>query len=708
MDPREAATSYQQNAAHDGRASGTVPMPPLARAWSKPLSGAAASYPVIAGGRAFVLTGDNILYALDMRNGATLWSRAHGSYGGTLSYDGGRLYVTDDHGFMLAADAATGRPLFGKFVSEDGPPVATGGRVFAAYGMVFDGATGTKLTNDFTMPRMGGALPTVDAERVYISTRCKGAAALNRALLTLAWRGPSGGCTTDYGGEPSPVYANRYYNSSPDDEGDVHDAQTGTITGHFPNVETPAFAGELGLFVSNGRLTARDVQTDQPVWTFAADDNIHVAPVVAGNYAYVTTRLGNLFVVDLRTGAEVWRTSLPAASPIGRTNLPGMAIAQGTLLVASGTSLIAFRNAQEPPQPGEIDRGAAPVELGPQTTAQTTNLQLDATHSGGVNATTPTPPLQERWRVPVRARNVLMASGRVFVSLDDGTTRALDPVTGATLWNQPGAGGSIAYDRNRVFAVNTQRLAALDAATGAIVWQVPSGREGWPALVTASDGELYVNYLGWIVRHDPATGARTWSYGTHNTGNRAVTLEGPRVWVGGACAPLDRATGQPTREDDYDLCADSTFAVAPFSQGHLIENNGFYAMYDIDTQREIRSGSTSSAAPPAILGNVAVTGAGGYLSAWEFPSWTPRWRFRDTAFQDETHFGAPPLIVGRTLYYLNRGSLRAFDVETGALLQQTHGIGYLENYDDTGTSMAVGDGLLLVPGETHLIAYESA
>ena len=176
-----------------------------------------------------------------------------------------------------------------------------------------------------------------------------------------------------------------------------------------------------------------------------------------------------------------------------------------------------------------------------------------------------------------------MASGRVFVSLDDGTTRALDPATGATLWTQPGAGGSIAYDRDRVFAVNTQRLAALDAATGAIVWQVPSGREGWPALVTASDGELYVNYLGWIVRHDPATGARTWSYGTHNTGNRAVTLEGSRVWVGGACAPLDRATGQPTREDNYDLCADSTFAVAPFSQGHLIENNGFYAMYDIDT-----------------------------------------------------------------------------------------------------------------------------
>ena len=282
------------------------------------------------------------------------------------------------------------------------------------------------------------------------------------------------------------------------------------------------------------------------------------------------------------------------------------------------------------------------------------------------------------------------------------------PTTGATLWTQPGAGGSIAYDRNRVFAVNTQRLAALDAATGAILWQVPSGREGWPALVTASDGELYVNYLGWIVRHDPANGERIWSYGTHNTGSRAVTLEGSRVWVGGACAPLDRATGQPTREDNYDLCADSTFPVAPFSQGHLIENNGFYAMYDIDTQREIRSGSTSSAAPPAILGNVAVTGAGGYLSAWEFPSWTPRWRYRDPAFQDETHFGAPPLIVGRTLYYLNRGSLRAFDVETGALLQQAYGFGSLENYDDTGTSMAIGEGLLLVPGGTHLIAYESA
>ena len=266
-------------------------MPPLAPAWSKPLSGAAASYPVIAGGRAFVLTSDNILYALDMRNGATLWSRAHGSYGGTLSYDGGRLYVTDDHGFMLAADAATGRPLFGKFVSEDGPPVASGGRVFAAYGMVFDGATGTKLTNDFTMPRIGRrAADRGRRTRLHLDALQGRGRPQSRDADARVARPERGGCTSDYGGEPSPVYANRYYNSSPEDEGDVHDAQTGAITGHFPNGETPAFAGDLGLFVSNGQLTARDLHTDQPVWTFAADDNIHVAPVVAGNYAYVTTQ----------------------------------------------------------------------------------------------------------------------------------------------------------------------------------------------------------------------------------------------------------------------------------------------------------------------------------------------------------------------------------------------------------------------------------
>ena len=92
---------------------------------------------------------------------------------------------------MLAADAGDRAPVVREVRVRGRPALASGGRIFAAYGMVFDGATGTKLTDDFTMPRMGGALPTVDAERVYISTRCKGAAALNRATLTLAWRGPS-------------------------------------------------------------------------------------------------------------------------------------------------------------------------------------------------------------------------------------------------------------------------------------------------------------------------------------------------------------------------------------------------------------------------------------------------------------------------------------------------------------------------------------
>ena len=76
-DPRDAATAFRQNPAHDGRAFGDGPQPPLATAWTRDFDGN-LTYPLIAGGRVFAVTDKGMLRVLDLRNGALLWSNAVG------------------------------------------------------------------------------------------------------------------------------------------------------------------------------------------------------------------------------------------------------------------------------------------------------------------------------------------------------------------------------------------------------------------------------------------------------------------------------------------------------------------------------------------------------------------------------------------------------------------------------------------------------
>ena len=129
-DPRDAATSFRQNAAHDGRAFGTTPEPPLTTAWTRDL-GAVPSYPLIAEGRVVAITEGGMLQVLDLRNGALLWTRAIGVFNGTATYDDGRVYVTDADGFTMAIDAQTGETLWSTWLWEEAKPVAYGGKLYS-------------------------------------------------------------------------------------------------------------------------------------------------------------------------------------------------------------------------------------------------------------------------------------------------------------------------------------------------------------------------------------------------------------------------------------------------------------------------------------------------------------------------------------------------------------------------------------------------
>ena len=94
------------------------------------------------------------------------------------------------------------------------------------------------------------------------------------------------------------------------------------------------------------------------------------------------------FALDLATGAEKWRTVSPAGH---------LTAAQDTLLAVSGYRLIALRPASTPPQPARRTVFPA-VDVGPAGPATTTNLYVNADHTGAVNLAEPRPPLRRAGR----------------------------------------------------------------------------------------------------------------------------------------------------------------------------------------------------------------------------------------------------------------------------------------------------------------------
>jgi outer membrane protein assembly factor BamB len=108
-----------------------------------------------------------------------------------------------------------------------------------------------------------------------------------------------------------------------------------------------------------------------------------------------------------------------------------------------------------------------------------------------------------------------------------------------------------------------------------------------------------------------------------------------------------------------------------------------------------------------MIGNVAVTAFEHTVTAWALPDWTPRWTF--AAQLNSYDVGLPPLVVGRTIFFTtSTGHLRALDLMTGQLLWSKLLDASPGEYDPgSSRALAVGEGLLLVPAEDGLMAFES-
>ncbi|MEP6469465.1 MAG: PQQ-binding-like beta-propeller repeat protein, partial [Chloroflexota bacterium] len=268
--PNTRAGNYQINPTHTGAQSQEVLRPPLRRAWARAFPGR-VSYPVVFGGRAFVVAEaaqgeptDNprtLLYALEAATGELLWgpikldSQARFA---AVASDGDRLYLLNQRllGDTLSAlDPATGNELWSVGLGGGFPPTAVDGAVYLAGGTAIDGVTGDPVASATGGGWRTRGPPAVSRSRVFSSMSCPAAQAYSTDGQFL-WQSQELTGECDQWSFTTAVHDGRVYVRSRLSDDAVYRASDGHLLRRFSSEPIPAFAGQVGYRVVNGRLIA--------------------------------------------------------------------------------------------------------------------------------------------------------------------------------------------------------------------------------------------------------------------------------------------------------------------------------------------------------------------------------------------------------------------------------------------------------------------
>lgn len=357
------------------------------------------------------------------------------------------------------------------------------------------------------------------------------------------------------------------------------------------------------------------------------------------------------------------------------------------------------------------------------------NFQIDETHSGGTTVDHLTPPLKQRWVVDFgqSISYPLIADGRVFVTVrkpTNGTTLfALDTMFGGVIWSFDLGGNSqwsgTCYESGRVFAVNgSGLLRAFDAATGSVVWSVQlPGQILFSAPPTVSNGVIYTSGAGsggTVYAVDASSGAVLWTRLVANGDKSSPAVGSDGVYVSYTCPnvyKLNPATGTPIWQFSPGCSGGGGKTPALFN-GRLYVRDFSDVIFDSQTGTVI--GNYNAKNTPAFSGTRGFflngshsLGSFGTLQARDVNSNSVLWSFAgDGTLQSAVLAVNDYVYVGSA-----QGRLYAVNAATGQQAWVTTTGNSIPYVDEQNTSQplagfAAGEGLLLVPTSTTLIAYE--
>ena len=242
-------------------------------------AGPIRSSPAVADGMLYFGCAEGTFYALDAQTGDLRWSRAAGS-GVTSSpaVAGGRVFFTTRAAELLALDARSGGVRWRLDLGRD---------------------LGEQNFWEFYT-----SSPTIADGRLYVGTGSGDVLAVDPVRGRVIWRTSLG----------------------------ARVRSTPAVSGRYVVVGTMA-----------GNVVALDRQTGARLWTFATEGASHTfatrnndttsvfaSASISGNMVTVGSRDGFLYGIDLRTGAQIWRTTHNGGSWILSTAIEGDNVYSGS------------------------------------------------------------------------------------------------------------------------------------------------------------------------------------------------------------------------------------------------------------------------------------------------------------------------------------------------------------------------------------------
>lgn len=240
------------------------------KVWTAQVAGSSnrerlAAAPVIGGDRLFALGTDGVIHAFDKRTGARLWSRGDddmtkdqrpSAFGGGVSYEDGRIYVTNGVGEVKAMNAETGEVLWK--VQPAGP--------------------------------LRGS-PTIAFGQLFVMTQDNQIIALNMTDGSLVW--DESGSTTQSGvfGVAAPA------------------AGQGTVIAGYSSGELSAYRYENGRTLWSDALARTNIST-----TVGTLTDIDADPIIDSGRVYALGQGGRMAAYELVTGQRIWELNLAGIS----------------------------------------------------------------------------------------------------------------------------------------------------------------------------------------------------------------------------------------------------------------------------------------------------------------------------------------------------------------------------------------------------------
>jgi len=274
-------------------------------------------------------------------------------------------------------------------------------------------------------------------------------------------------------------------------------------------------------------------------WKLDTAGEVYSSPAVADGVAYLGTKSGFLYAVDVATGAERWRADL--GDSIIRSS---PAVVDRTVYVGAGFALVAL----------DAETGEERWRYATRYAGQSSPVVVDGTVYIGsqeqivyaVDARSG----EKKWEYA--AGGVVFSSpavdgGALFFGGDDGHLYCLDAATGRFKWKFA-AGGAVyaspAVDGGVVYVTATSHfLYAVDAASGQERWRFGVGGEASPAV---ADGVVYVGADdGGLYAIDTETHVPRWLVATGKPIRASPVITGDTVYVGSGSVlyAVNRADG---------------------------------------------------------------------------------------------------------------------------------------------------------------------